>query len=75
MSRNFLPELKHNNYYEAFNIYADLSDKFLTQAKTDNPYDKGNLPKEPVSIFWIPIVKWIGNVKAKFKLKGKENQH
>jgi len=51
MSRNFLPELKHNNYYEAINIYADLSDKFLTQAKTDKPYDKGNLPKEPISIF------------------------
>ena len=47
MSRNFLPELKHNNYYEAFNIYADLSDKFLTQAKTDKPYDKVNNTAKP----------------------------
>ena len=74
MSHNFLPELKHNNYYEAFNIYADLSDKFLTQAKTDKPYDKGNLPKEPISIFWIPIVIGLGMFIARFIVKGMENQ-
>lgn len=74
MSRNFLPELKHNNYYEAFNIYADLSDKFLTQAKTDKPYDKGNLPKDPISIFWIPIVIGLGMFIARFIVKGMENQ-
>ena len=74
MSSNFLPELKHNNYYEAFNIYADLSDKFLTQAKIDKPYDKGNLPKEPISIFWIPIVIGLGMFIARFIVKGMENQ-
>ena len=74
MSCNFLSELKHNNYYEVFNIYADLSDKFLTQAKTDKPYDKGNIPKKPISIFWIPIVIGIGMLIARFIVKGMENQ-
>ena len=75
MSRNFLPELKHNNNYEAFNIYADLSDKFLTQAKTDKPYDKGNFPKEPISIFWIPIVIGLGMFIAQLiKLQNQKRQ-
>ena len=51
-----------------------MSDKFLTQAKTDKPYDKGNLPKEPISIFWIPIVIGIGMLIARFIVKGMENQ-
>ena len=41
MSRNFLPELKHNNYYEAFNIYADLSET-VRPALAANSYIKEN---------------------------------
>ena len=51
-----------------------MSDKFLTQAKTDKPYDKGNLPKEPISIFLIPIVIGIGMLIARFIVKETENQ-
>ena len=66
MSRNFLPQLKENKYYEAFDTFADLSDKFLTQAKTDKPYDKGNLPREPISLLWIPIAIGLGILIVKF---------
>ena len=69
MSRNFLPQLKENKYYEAFDTFADLSDKFLTQAKTDKPYDKGNLPREPISLLWIPIAIGLGILIAKFIVK------
>lgn len=43
----FLSDLSDGNYSNAFNKFADLCDDFITQAKTDAPYDSGNLPKEP----------------------------
>ena len=42
-------------YADAFTKYADLCDEFLTQAKTGEPYDKGNMPKESLNIIWLPI--------------------
>lgn len=47
ISEEFLPDLSDGNYYEAFTTYAELCDEFITQAKTGNPYDVGNLPKKP----------------------------
>lgn len=42
--------LKDKEYQKAFEVYADLCDKFITQAKTNKPFDKNNLPKNPFSI-------------------------
>ena len=44
------PYLKDAKYSKAFETYADLCDKFITQAKTGKPYDKKNLPKKPFKI-------------------------
>lgn len=54
ISSKFLPDMKKSDYIKSFNTFADLCDKFLTQAKTDKPYDNGNLPKEPLGLIWIP---------------------
>ena len=43
----FLPALSAGDYAEAFEIYADTCDTFITQAKTGDAYDTHNLPKEP----------------------------
>lgn len=43
----FVPSLSDGDYAEAFDIYADVCDEFLTQAKNGNPYDVHNLPREP----------------------------
>ena len=43
----FVPSLSDGNYADAFEIYADTCDVFITQAKTGDPYDTHNLPKEP----------------------------
>lgn len=64
MSKKFLPDLKKGNYKNSFNIFADLCDEFITQAKTDKPYDSGNLPKNPLSIWWMPRSIAIGFVVA-----------
>lgn len=53
ISKKFLPSLKSGNYTESFEMFADLCDNFLLQASTDKPYDRGNLPKDPLSKMWI----------------------
>lgn len=48
MSEKFKPALSSGNYYKAFTQYAELCDKFVTQAKTGKPYTRRNLPKKPL---------------------------
>lgn len=47
ISDRFLPDLSDGNYAEAFEIFADQCDAFITQAKTGTPYDVGHMPREP----------------------------
>lgn len=60
----FTEDLSDGNYAEAFETYAQLCDEFLTQAAAGEPYDSGNLPKEPMSLLWIPGSVLIGFVLA-----------
>lgn len=55
MSDKFITMLSDGEYADAFAKYADLCDEFLTQAKTGEPYDTGNMPKESLNIIWLPI--------------------
>ena len=55
MSDKFIPMVSDGEYADAFTKYADLYDEFLTQAKTGEPYDKSNMPKESLNIIWLPI--------------------
>lgn len=45
------PKLSDEKYADAFTSYAELCDRFITQARTGEPYDSGNLPKGPFKIF------------------------
>ncbi|MBE6638957.1 MAG: TPM domain-containing protein [Ruminococcaceae bacterium] len=47
ISDRFVPYLSDGDYAEAFDIYADLCDEFIAQARTGEPYDTWNLPKAP----------------------------
>ena len=53
-------DLSDGNYAAAFTSYAGLCDDFITQARNGAPYDSGNLPREPLSLIWIPIALVIG---------------
>lgn len=64
ISEQFLPELSDGNYAKAFDIYAEQCDVFITQAQTGEPYDKGNMPKEPLSAAWIGISFIVGLIIA-----------
>lgn len=42
-----VPYLSDGEYAKAFTAFADLCDQFLAQAKTGDPFDTHNLPKDP----------------------------
>lgn len=74
MMENIKPDLSDGDYYDAFETYTELCDDFISQAKSGNAYDNGNLPQEPLSLIWIPISILIGVVFAFFitgVMKGK----
>lgn len=55
----YLPYLKQDKYYEAFNAFADAADDFLNQAEAGNPYTEGSIPKsaeEKRQIYLICII-------------------
>lgn len=67
-------DLSAGDFASAFDTYASLCDEFITQARTDRPYDKSNLPREPLSFVWIPASVAIGFALAMIivgQMKGK----
>lgn len=59
------PELSNGNYSEAFTVFAEQCDMFLTDYKTSSTvYDVGNLPKSPMSASSIIIALVIGIIIA-----------
>lgn len=52
ISDRFTDSLSEGEYADAFNAYAELCDKFITQAKTGKPYDYGNMPKAPFNVLF-----------------------
>lgn len=68
--------LSDGKYQEAFLTYAKLCDEFITQARTGEPYDEGNLPKGSVSPIWILgdfaigcLIAWCMGNRKKSRLK------
>lgn len=50
ISDKFVSALSDGNYSGAFNAFVKYTDEFITQAKTGEPYDYGNMPKEPFAV-------------------------
>lgn len=68
--------LSGGDFSGAFDKFVGLCDDFITQARSGDPYDSHNLPKEPLALIWIPIsiavgvclsFFIVGNMKAKLK--------
>lgn len=68
--------LSAGDFSTAFDKFAGLCDDFITQARTGDPYDLHNLPREPLPLIWIPISiavgaclssLIVGSMKAKLK--------
>lgn len=48
-------DLSDDHYSAAFETFVKQCDAFITQARAGAPFDKSNLPKEPLSFIWIPV--------------------
>lgn len=59
ISEKFLSDLSDGDYAQAFTTYAELCDQFITQAKTGEPYDTGNMLKEPFNVAWNILVAFV----------------
>lgn len=67
-------DLSDGDYAAAFTRYAELCDDFITQARTGEPYDSGNLPRGPLSMIWLPVSVIIGFVIAKIIVGNMKSQ-
>lgn len=64
IEKQFKPYLSDKKYYKSFSTFAELCDDFVTQAKTGQPYDRGNLPKNINYPMWILSSIGIGTIGA-----------
>ena len=60
MGEQIVPYLSDKDFAGAFATYITLCDEFITQARTDKPYDIGSLPRKPLSPAWILVSLIIG---------------
>ncbi len=51
MVSEFKGYLSDGDYYKAFDMYADLCDMFITEAKDDRPYDVDHMPEHSLVPF------------------------
>lgn len=79
----FVPKLSEGDYLTAFTDYATACDVYVTQAKTDFPYDGINLPRDPfplaksllISLIVGVVLAFIIVMVMKGKLKTVRPQH
>lgn len=69
----FLGYLSDGDYFKGFTVFAEQTDKFMTQAEKGDPYDQGHLPKV-ISGKKILISLGIGLVVAIFSVLGMRGQ-
>ena len=60
IGEQIVPYLSDRDFAGAFATYITLCDEFITQARTDKPYDIGSLPRKPMSPAWILVCLIIG---------------
>ena len=75
MSERFLPYLSDGEYYKAFEVFVSMCDDYVTQARSGNAYDTGNLPKKPFnylfSLFISVLVGFAAALICVTAMKGK----
>lgn len=74
ISESFVSDLSIGDYAAAFTNFATLCDDFITQAKSGDPYDADNLPKEDLgfvgSLVTAFIIAFIISLIATSIMKG-----
>ena len=70
IGKKVVPYLSDGEYAKAFAAFADLCEQFLAQAKTGDPFDTHNLPKEPFKPVRNVIVALVIGLAAAFFATG-----
>ena len=65
-----VPYLSDGEYAGAFTAFADLCDQFLAQARSGDPFDTHNLPKEPFKPVRNAIIALVIGLAAAFLATG-----
>lgn len=60
ISKKIVSNLSDGDYYGAFDKFADLSDKFIIEAKKGTPYDVDHMPKGDYPFIVLPISGAVG---------------
>ena len=68
------PELADNKYYDAFNEYADISEKFIQEWEKGTPFDTNHKVKGKLSPIWILISLGGGALVALINCMSKKSQ-
>lgn len=71
ISNKFLDFLSNGSYADAFDTFIQYTDEFIIQAKTGNPYDTGNMPKEPYNLVMSLVVSIVIGAVASSTINGK----
>ncbi|MGI6096041.1 MAG: TPM domain-containing protein [Lachnospiraceae bacterium] len=74
LSEQFVSALSDGAYADGFDIFIEQCDDFLTQARSGEPYNKKNLPRDPLGLYWIVIALAVGIALSKIlvgNMKGK----
>lgn len=74
IGNKILPYLSGGEYKTAFDTFAELCDDFAVQAESGEPYDSGNLPREPLSALWIVIAIVVGFLIALMVVGGMKSK-
>lgn len=74
ISERFTSYLSDADYEEAFGTFAQLSEDFILQGQTGDPYDVDNMPKKPVTFFSFIRSIMIGIVIAFYVTKVMKGQ-
>lgn len=81
MTDSFIPYLSKGDFAKGFNVFADLSDDFINQAKAGQPYDINNMPEKKLSPMWILYsllggsgIGFLGTMSMKSNLKSVAQQ-
>lgn len=74
IGEQILSKLSEGDYMAAFEQYGELCDEFITQARNGHPYDTGSIPREPLSLIWIPLSLVIGFVLALIVVGGMRSE-
>lgn len=70
LSEKFLPYLSDGAYADAFGIFAEWCDDYITQARAGTPYDVDNIPVEPFSPLGALIIAVVAGFVVSFIVTG-----